>query len=105
MIKYFRRHILTHYVPSSREVNFPDEHSELRCSLTLDGTDAGDGWGWANAYRPSCITPYKQTVSFQTSMDAILESKIKPQTPLMQIRIEHFKLNIVFTVEARKLKI
>lgn len=35
-------------------------------------------------------------------MDAISESKIKPQIPLMQICIEHFKLNIVLTIEARK---
>lgn len=35
-------------------------------------------------------------------MDANPESKIKPQPPLMQICIEQFKFNIVFTTEARK---
>lgn len=35
-------------------------------------------------------------------MDAILESKMKPQIPLMQICMEHFKLNIAFTIEAKK---
>lgn len=36
-------------------------------------------------------------------MDAMLENKIKPQTPLMQIHIEHFKLNIIFYNRSKKI--
>lgn len=83
MMNYFRRNILTHNMPSSPEVNLPDEQSELRCSSTINGTDTGYEWEWTIAYHLSCKSPHKQTISFYISMEAILESKINPQTTLM----------------------